>query len=385
MRRGVAGSNHESRADRVPVVTHERSNDSRECSMQHAIIMAGGSGTRFWPLSRRLRPKQLLPLWNGRTLLELTLDRLEQLVSRDRLAIVTGKHLVDGIRAVLPDLSDANLIVEPSARNTMPCISFAAQTLRARDPAAVLGVFPADAHVGDTPAFLEACRLGFQAAVAGKIATIGIRPTRAETGYGYIRSRPGDGPVRDVVEFVEKPDLQTAKGYLVDGNYLWNAGIFFFTPETLDAELERQRPDQSIAHAVLGDAIRGGDPEGAAQAFESLEAISVDYAVMERARNVVVIPASFGWNDVGHWAAMSELSESDSNGNVIDGDAIVLDSKESIVVKRTGSDRILGVLGVDGLVVVETEDATLILPKNQAQRVREIVARLKQVSRDDVL
>jgi mannose-1-phosphate guanylyltransferase len=317
--------------------------------------------------------------------MELTVERLDQLVSRERLTIVTGSHLLDGIREVLPSLADENLIVEPSARNTLPCIALAAQILRVRDPAAVLGVFPADAFIGDTEAFLEACKLGYQAARTGRIATIGIRPTRPETGYGYIHYEPGDTPVRPVEAFVEKPDRETAEAYLADGNYLWNAGIFFLTPAKLESELNRQRPELALAYAVMGDALEFGDIEGAERAFESLEAISFDYAVMEHARNVAVIPASFEWNDVGQWGALADVMETDDDGNIVQGGACVIDSRDSIVVQREGSERFLAVVGVEGLIVVETADATLILPKEQAQRVKEIVAWLKERGRDDKL
>jgi mannose-1-phosphate guanylyltransferase len=353
--------------------------------MRHAIVMAGGSGTRFWPLSRNAQPKQLLPLWEGRTLVELTVERLARVTALERIFIVTGEHLAEPIAAVLPDLPRANIIVEPAARNTLPCVALAAAVLEQRDPDASFGVFAADAWIDGADAFAAACERGWEAADQGLICTIGVRPNRPETGYGYIRQATGAGEVRPVDAFVEKPDLETATRYLAAGDYFWNAGIFFLSVATLWRELERQRPDMRRRFADIGEALGRGDAAAARASFERVESISIDYGIMEGAEGVVVTPATFEWNDVGHWGALDEVLGSDAAGNVIGGPVCAIDTEGSVLFAREGGDRLLAVLGMRDVVVVETEDATLVMPKEQAQRVRDVVAWIKERGRSDLL
>lgn len=353
--------------------------------MRHAIVMAGGSGTRFWPLSRNAQPKQLLPLWEGRTLVELTVERLARVTALERIFIVTGEHLADAIAAVLPELPRQNIIVEPSARNTLPCIALAAAVLEQRDPDASFGIFAADAWIDGADAFAAACERGWAAADEGRICTIGVRPNRPETGYGYIRQATGEGEVRPVDAFVEKPDLETATRYLAAGDYFWNAGIFFLSVSTLWRELERQRPEMRQRFVAIGEALGRGDQAAVRALFDRVESISIDYGIMEAAEGVVVTPATFEWNDVGHWGALDEVLGSDPAGNVIGGPVCAIDTEGSVLFAREGSDRLLAVLGMRDVVVVETRDATLVMPKEQAQRVRDVVAWIKERGRTDLL
>jgi mannose-1-phosphate guanylyltransferase len=326
-----------------------------------------------------------LPLWNGRTLLELTVERLRPLIPVERLLVVTGAHLAEATAALLPELPGENLVIEPSARNTLPCVVLAAALAAAREPDAVLGIFSADHFVADAEAFREACRWGAQAARAGQIATLGIAPSRPETGFGYIRAAAGQGPVRAVERFVEKPDGATAERYLAEGGYFWNAGIFFLSVATLQSELSRQRPTFAAALEAMREALGRGDAGALSEAFGRMEPISIDYGIMEAAQDVAVVPAAFGWSDVGHWGALDEVLPSDSAGNVTLGKAVLVDTREAVVVNQDDGGRMLAVVGLEGVVVVQTSDATLVLPKAQAQRVREVIAALRAQGRDDLL
>jgi mannose-1-phosphate guanylyltransferase len=356
-----------------------------------AVIMAGGSGTRFWPMSRRARPKQLLPLWGGRTLLEVTAQRLRRVAAADRLLVVTGRPLAEAVRVALPELEERNLLVEPSARNTLPCIALAVAAIRAREPDAVIGVFSADHHIKDEEAFARACEVAVEAARGGRIATLGITPTRPETGFGYIRcgAAPAGGAdgarALPVEAFVEKPDLSTAERYLAEGRYLWNAGIFFFTAATFDSELARQRPELGRSHRRMAEAMARADAEGVRDAFEQLEATSLDYGLMEGARDVVVVPAEVGWQDVGHWGALDAVLGTDQAGNVVLGEASLHDATGCVVVSRGGEGKVVALVGMSETVVVDTPEATLVMPKAMAQRVREVVDALAKAGRSELI
>ena len=344
-----------------------------------AVVMAGGAGTRFWPLSRKNRPKQLLPLWDGRTLMELTVERLRPLVPLERLLVVTGRHLAEATAKALPDLPEDNLIVEPSARNTMPCIALAASEIRRRESKACLGVFSADHFVRDEEAFRESCRLGFEAAEQGRIATLGIQPTHPETGFGYICSTPGDEPVLAVDRFVEKPDRETAERYFASGDYLWNGGMFFVRVRRLLAELATHMPETHRGLMEIAAALEDGRDAAAACAarvYPTLPRISIDYGVMEKADDVVTLRGDFGWNDVGSWSSLADYRESDDAGNVADGTIILHDAHENIIVGD--SDHAIAVIGVDNLVVVQSGNAILVVPRERAQDVREAITALEE-------
>lgn len=352
--------------------------------MMHAVVMAGGSGTRFWPLSRKAYPKQLIPLWGGETLLELTVKRLEAIVPTQQIWIVTGQKIADPIRNILGHLPEQNILVEPCPRNTLPCVALAAAAIERVDPDATLGIFAADHFIDDVSAFRECCQIGEAAAQRKQIATIGIRPTRPETGYGYIRFHPDDAPALAVEAFVEKPDLLHAQRYLDAGNYLWNAGIFFLSITKLREEIRRQQPEMAESLTNLARAMASGQLEHLERSFAEMKAVSIDYGVMEGANDVVVIPASFAWHDVGHWGALDEVLPVDDRKNVCLGETVTVDCQNSVVISHGGDGKVVAVVGLDGIVVVDTPTATLVLPVEEAQRVREVVAALQSKGRNDV-
>lgn len=352
-----------------------------------ATILAGGSGTRFWPLSRQDHPKQLLNLWGERAMIGETAERLAGYTSRDKILVISGPHLAPAIREALPEIAAHNHIIEPEPRNTAPAIALAAAFAAHRFGDEVQGIFPSDHYIGRPKAFYRSLQAAEDAAQAGGIVTLGITPTRPETGYGYIQcaQAPDDGldPL-DVRRFVEKPDLKTALEYLASGEYLWNSGMFFFKPSALFQEIQAHLPEL-YAHL---EAIRAklGTPEQDAaiiEHFGQMEKISIDYGVMEKASMVKVVPANFAWSDVGHWAAISEVTPSDEANNVIMGKAITHETSETVIYNTT--DRVIAVSGLDKIVIVDTPDALLVLPKERAQDVRILVEKLRNMGHDDVL
>ncbi len=349
-----------------------------------SVILAGGSGTRFWPVSTKERPKQLVELWGGRVMIGHTIDRLRRTSDLDESFIVCGEHLVAPMREALPEVDASNFIVEPMARNTAPAIALAAAHIAERFGEDVtFGVYPSDHYVGDPAVFDEAVALGHERAATGAIVTLGITPSRPETGYGYIhRTDDARDGAYAVEAFVEKPDHATALDYLASGDYLWNAGMFFMTPGTLFEELARQLPTMHEAMTGLRGVLDDEDADHHVHAaFERIEGVSIDYGVMEGAQQVEVIPAKFAWSDVGHWAALPEVAPVDEAGNVTEADTILHDVTDSILYS-SNRDRILAGVGLDGMIVVDTDDAVLVMPKSRSQDVRAIVAALKERAQD---
>jgi mannose-1-phosphate guanylyltransferase len=356
------------------------------------VILAGGGGTRLWPLSRRRRPKQFLPLvGSGETLLGATVRRLAPLAPLERVLVVTAASQADDVLRAVPDLPPDNLIVEPIGRNTAPAIGLAAIDVIDRDPDGVMAVIPSDQFVSDEAGFRDAVMKAVRAAAEGQVVTIGIRPTRPETGYGYIQrgapipGGPGDqgasvgGALYAVARFVEKPDRQTAERYLAAGDYLWNAGMFFFPARRILAEIQAQLP-------ALGEILEGvgRDSIDLVARYPAAPAISIDYAVMEGLPGrggMAVVPGDFGWSDVGSWDALAELRPSDAHGNTILGEAVTIDAHDNVLV----GDRLIAAVGVRDLVIVATDQAVLILPRSRAQDVRQVVAELERTGRDILL
>ena len=347
----------------------------------YAVIMAGGSGTRFWPASRKVRPKQLLPLAGDTVLLRETVDRVVPLCGIDNVRIATGAHLADATLAALPELKRDQLLIEPVPRNTAPCLGWAAATVAREDPDAVVMALPSDPHIRDADRFRECLRIAVDKARDGIITTIGIEPTHPETGYGYIEAKPGDGSVLDVARFVEKPDLERAKTFMEAGNFYWNAGMFFYRARDMMAAVQQHMPELAQGLRQLdAAAAAGNEAEVLAEVFPTLPAISIDHGVMEHVEHMAVVQGDFGWSDLGSWLAVSELAAKDAHGNsVLDGSVMIDASGNHVVDMRSGdAQRVVALVGVSNLVVVQTDDALLVVDQRSAQRVRDVVATLKQ-------
>ena len=344
--------------------------------MRHAVILAGGSGTRLWPASRRARPKQLLALARDDEPMLTAAVSLAREVA-DRVLIVTAESQAEATLAAVPNVQ---LIAEPLGRNTAAAIGLAGATIAVRDPHATIAVLPADQHVRDREgmaAALDACLSAAESTDA--IALVGIPPTRPETGFGYLEMAAGpfsqtwENPaigLRSVLRFVEKPDLATATRYVVSGRHLWNAGIFCLSARRLLAELDTHLPQTAVAvRQIVRDNGLVIDPRGL---YEALPSISFDHGVMEKTLGpVVAISAAVGWNDVGSWSALSEVRGVDADGNTVAGHALVVDGSGNVVV--SDDDMLIATIGVSDLVIIKSGDAILVVRKDQAQRVREVV------------
>ncbi len=353
-----------------------------------AVIMAGGSGTRFWPASRRAHPKQLLPLGGGDLLVREAVARVEPLCGIDHIYIATGRHLTAATGAALPELGPHQLLAEPVPRNTAPCIGWAAATIARQDPEAVVMALPSDTHIRDVAGYRTALETAIAEARRGVITTIGIEPTHPETGYGYIEAERGDGPVLKVKRFVEKPDLDHAQQYLAAGHFYWNAGMFFFRACDMLAAIRTHLPALADGLAELDRAAAAGrEAEVLEHVFASLPAVSIDYGVMEHETALSVVPGDFGWSDLGSWLAASELAAKDRNGNAAPESTVLIDAQNNMVVDmRSGeTKRVVALVGVSNLVVVQTDDALLVVERNASQQVGQIVQALKDRGDDDLV
>ena len=352
------------------------------------VILSGGSGTRMWPLSRGMHPKQFLPLVTDQSMLQDTLTRLEGLELTAPLVVSNNDHrfmVAEQLREL--DQSPLGIVLEPVGRNTAPAVAVAALKAQAEDLEAVILVLPADHVIDDQAAFVSAVNKAASVAATGKLVTFGIVPTGPETGYGYIRggdaiSTPGlEALGFDVAEFVEKPDLATAKRYVSEG-YYWNSGMFIFQASRYLEELEKFAPAmlascrESLSKAKTDlDFIRLDQA-----AFAACEEDSIDYAVMEKTDSAIVIPLDAGWNDVGSWSALWEVSEKDDQGNAIHGDVLTHDTSNSFL---HAENKLIATVGVKDLVVIETADAVMVAHKSRVQEVKEIVAQLKEKERPE--
>lgn len=355
----------------------------------HAVIMAGGAGTRFWPASRYNHPKQLLDLW-GETLIARTVRGLAPVVAPSEQWIITGAHLAQGIADACPAVSPQRILSEPVGRNTAPCVGLAAALLQKIHGDTLFGVFAADHVITNLDAWARCLNAAYRAAEGGAIVTLGIPPTRPETGYGYIRfqEQAGAGALeaRTVERFVEKPNAELAQTYLDADNYLWNAGVFITRTSTMLREIERQLPElkRGLDSLVEAWGTPGWD-EALERLYPELPAISIDYGVMEGAESVVVVPADCGWSDAGHWGALHETLPVDSEQNLAVGRVMHLDSTSTVAVQTGDPKKLIVTLGLDDIVVVDTPDALLVCNRSHVQRVREIVDRLKKEGADDLL
>ena len=348
----------------------------------YAVIMAGGSGTRFWPLSRTNRPKQFLALGpDDRSLLRATAERVWNLLSPERTFVVTSDQLRDQVAAVLPELQPHQILAEPVGRNTAPCIGWAATHLKRLDDDAIMAVLPADHYIGETDAYVDTLRRGLEAATHGDYVTIGIRPSRAETGYGYIEvGAELDPGVFRARRFVEKPNRARAEQFVASGNFLWNSGMFFFLASRILEAIDEHLPGLGEQLRRYDEAARAGQEASLVEAtYARLPAVSIDHGIMEKVSTVTVVPASFEWSDLGSWTSAWELAPRDDHGNALPPGGIALNASANYVQAPDG--KLVVLVGVDGLVVVDSGDALLVIPKDRAQDVREVVAALRK--RDD--
>ncbi len=345
-----------------------------------AVVMAGGKGTRFWPRSRSSRPKQFLAIVGEETLLHQTVRRLVGHFEPQHIFIVTTAELADETRRMLPELPPENILVEPEGRNTAPCLALSLVEIERRIPQGVMVVLSADHWIGDPEVFLEDVETAVKhAAWERELVVFGIRPTYPETGYGYIEAG-GSGAVRKVLAFREKPPMDVALQYLETGRHYWNAGMFVWTLADLREGLLKYCPE---VLTPLDEWVKLGANEATlSAAYAKLPQIAIDVALMEKAQNVALVPTHFRWSDVGSWPAAIDFHDADSDGNVIQGETILLDVHNCAFF---GGGRLIAASGVRDLIVVDEADALLICHRDQAQSVKKIVERLKQEGREDLL
>jgi mannose-1-phosphate guanylyltransferase len=354
--------------------------------MNHAVIMAGGVGSRFWPRSRKKNPKQILNIFGTNTLLQETVSRISALIPAAEILIVTTRDLVSHIKEQLPDFNDDNFVLEPIGRNTAPCIALAAQRLKEVDPDGIMVILPADHLITDLNRFNTCLKQAIRTAKKDdSLVTIGITPTQPETGYGYIQFDPKDkrgNGAYGVKTFAEKPTLDTAKRFLESGDFLWNSGMFIWSVKRILSEIERSLPELHAALAEI-ERIQGQDRELQFEhIYSGLRPISIDYGVMERAENVAVVKGDFNWSDIGNWAEVYRLSPKDETGNVnLDGH-VLIDTHNCLI---DSTDRLVATVGVKDLIVINTADALLICHRDHAQEVKRIVEYMERRQMEDYL
>jgi mannose-1-phosphate guanylyltransferase len=351
----------------------------------YAVIMAGGGGTRLWPLSRQSRPKQMLSLFDERTLFQMAVQRLSGVFPAERILVVTVADQVQQLITQCPELPVENFLIEPKARGTASVAGLAALALLYRDPQAVMAILTADQYMGNIPLYHQLLNAAYLAAQDGYLVTLGIEPTYAATGFGYIQQADrldtyGGLDVYRVARFKEKPDLEQAQTMLADGNHTWNSGMFVWHIDRVMAEIERQLPQLSTGLKEISASREQADYATVLErVWLGLKNQTIDYGIMEGAARVVVIPAmGLEWNDVGTWDSLFEVLTSDANGNIVKGTrCISLDSSKTLVYGQENHQLIV-TIGVQDLVIVDTGDVLLVCQKDQAQRVRHVVEQLKK-------
>jgi mannose-1-phosphate guanylyltransferase len=344
------------------------------------LIMAGGGGSRFWPLSRKHLPKQFLNLSGNDTMINETITRSETVIPPERVFVVTNRNQADAMEAaLLPGVPRENIFYEPAAKNTAPCILYAALQIFRRHGDGVLCVFPSDHYITDGEKYLETLQTAIGVAgESGKIVTLGIRPVFPSTGYGYVkRGGPSayDGAF-ELARFVEKPDFDRARAYIDSGEYYWNSGMFVWKVSLILELFERFLP--RVYNALQG----AYSAHEVSEAYESLDSISVDYGVMERVDDALVIPGDFGWNDVGSWDALGALFPQDAHGNIVQANHIGFETNECIIYS---ADKFIATLGMHNTVIVEAGDAILVCAKDRAQDVKHVVDMLKEKGMDGLV
>jgi mannose-1-phosphate guanylyltransferase len=351
--------------------------------MKYAVIMAGGAGTRLWPLSRKSQPKQALKLIGERTMFQHAVDRLEPLFPMERILVVTSAAIADVLRPQVPSLPEENFILEPAGRDSAPAAGLAAIRLLAKDPDAIMAMVTADHYIVDAEQFRAVIAAAAEVAAAGTIVTLGIRPAYPATGYGYVAA----GEAQTIVDgfrvyrsagFAEKPDRATAVRFVEDGRYSWNSGMFIWRADRLMAEFRSQLPDLYESLSRIAAALGASEEKDVLRAeWDGIRRISIDYGIMEHAQDVAVIPAELGWSDIGSWASLLDILEGDEAGNVFQGAVTAVDTQRTLIRSESGSGRLIAAVGLEDMIVVDTPDVLLVCPRSRAEQVRELVKRLE--------
>jgi len=357
----------------------------------YAVILAGGSGTRFWPLSRETTPKQLLRMFGDTTMIQKTVARINHSIPIENVYIVTGEKYAYDIKNQLIELTGSdkfNMLIEPEGKNTAPAIGLAAVYLKKRSLSAVMAAMPSDHVILNNDIFSKVLKRAEKLALKGYLTTIGIIPGRPETGYGYIKrgtalNKTKDSECFTVERFIEKPDKKQAEEYSNSGNYFWNSGIFVWRVSDILQEIKRQIPDLFQGLIRIEKSIgKKNENEVVRSVYRSLKSLSIDYGIMEKASRVAVVPADMGWSDVGSWSALDDISNKDKTGNIMTGNVIDIGSKDSIIY---AGKRLIATIGLENTVVVDTPDATLICNKDKTQDVRKVVDELKKKGAEELV
>ena len=353
----------------------------------YGVIMAGGGGTRFWPLSRQKTPKQLLNLSGKDLMVNEAVDRMATVIGKSNILIVTSELQASAmIEATAGRVFPGNILTEPAARNTAACIGYTAMKILKTYGDGIMIITPADHYIKDVPSLVNVFRKAIETAEQqDKLITIGIKPTFPATGYGYIRT-DGSGDIQQVLEFREKPDEETAGGYLQQGSYLWNSGMFIWKAGLILEKMKEYVPDVYADLEKIGSSMNTpGEQEALHEVYPKIRDISIDYAVMEPGaahHDVLVIPGDFGWSDISSWDMMEVLHDRDDSGNVVTGNALLMDTRNSIV--HAGNKQVV-VLGADNLVVVDVADALLVCDRNKTQSIRLVVEKLREEGKRELL
>lgn len=348
----------------------------------YALIMAGGGGTRLWPMSRRGTPKQLLSLIDQRSMFRTSVDRLFPLFYPERVYVVTGPEYVTAMRNDSPAIPDENFLVEPYGKNTGPAAALGVSIIHHRDPEATIALLTADHHVAQEQDFRDILRVAYEVSQDDYVVTLGVSPTFPSTGFGYIRQGEELCQINgrrcyESLGFTEKPDLITATEFLTSGQYSWNSGMFIWTAKNAMAEFERQQPEITAALNELAPYMNTADHRNILESvWAQMPSISIDLAVMENAAKMAVIPADIGWSDIGSWGALFDLHQLDDHGNLLKSngpESVIVDTQNTMVI----SDRLIAMIGVENVIVIDTEDALLICHKDRSQDVKDVVSQLR--------
>ncbi len=351
-----------------------------------AVIMAGGQGTRFWPVSREAKPKQFLEIGGSGTMLQETAARFQPFLAAGDVYVVCGQRYVQQVREQLDQLREDQIIVEPSARNTAPCIGLAALYLRRHFPDEVMSVFPADHVIQDVAEFHQVLQAAQELATEGWLVTFGIHPSYPATGYGYVQKGNLLGEFAgcaayEVAGFTEKPDRSRAKQFLQEGQYYWNSGMFVWSIDRILTEMEKQMPE--LYQALMEIDGSWEDPVGMEKSYSGLEKTSIDVGVMEKAEKIAVLPCTLGWSDVGNWRALEQVEKSDDKGVISNGPHVNIDSRDNVLYTSEG--KLIALVGVEDLVVVDSPDALLVCARERIEDVKQVVEHLKKLGWDEYL